>query len=547
MKTTNTNIHYPFWKLTEKGGVTLSISKLVKFLAKEGFGNFQTVEGRTQGKTLFFNNDGVLELHEPDSVKGWLTGYIESCKTTNDIEKEDVQDKIVKIAPSTLNNYLQALPIFSEEEFNDTIKLDIFRDDKENCYIPFKNGVVHISSNDIKLIPLENLTEKGNIWESSIIRKKIEILDQYMVTQSNYFRDFVTYALKKDILPVKGKNDIKLGTDNDRFNETLEAFETGFGFLIHSYQPSDEQKVVVFIDVESSPDRTEGRNGKSLCMEQLKNYRNTAFVNGKQFRKSMSESSRFNFSNVKIDTGFVFINDLNPDFDLTTMFSDITDEMTVEGKGTNKLVISKDKKPKMGITTNYIITGVGSSFEERQHIVEFGNFWNKASKFGIKPKTILGKKIGDDFDENDWIKYYNYGFQCIQKYLMKGLSKQNLANYNKKNLIASIEGINGNGQIVDWMEDWISTTRLEGNYQIDGISIDKLYTQFQRDNILESTTQGWDKFKLLDGFFDFIKTKQEYDWNPHKSDKGSTRASRRWRVGPKGEQVDYVKITSVND
>jgi len=40
------------------------------------------------------------------------------------------------------------------------------------------------------------------------------------------------------------------------------------------------------------------------------------------------------------------------------------------------------------------------------------------------------------------------------------------------------------------MEDWISTTKLEGNYQIDGISIDKLYTQFQRDNFLESTTQG---------------------------------------------------------
>ena len=97
------------------------------------------------------------------------------------------------------------------------------------------------------------------------------------------------------------------------------------------------------------------------------------------------------------------------------------------------------------------------------------------------------------------------------------------------------------------MEDWISTTRLEGNYQIDGISIDKLCSQFQRDNILESTTQGSYKFKLFDGFYDFIKTKQKYDWNPHKSDKGNTRASRKWRAGPKGEQVDYVWIISVND
>ena len=82
---------------------------------------------------------------------------------------------------------------------------------------------------------------------------------------------------------------------------------------------------------------------------------------------------------------------------------------------------------------------------------------------------------------------------------------------------------------------------------MDGISIDKLYSNFQKDNIVETTSMGWDKFKFPVGFFDYIKSNKDYDWNPHKSDKGNTRASRRWRVGPKGEQVDYVKITSVND
>ena len=114
-------------------------------------------------------------------------------------------------------------------------------------------------------------------------------------------------------------------------------------------------------------------------------------------------------------------------------------------------------------------------------------------------------------------------------------------------ITTSFEGINGNGQIVDWIEDSISTTRLEGNYQIDGISIDKLYNQFQKDHILETINQGWDKFKLLNESYDFIKTKQEYDWSPHKSDKGNARASRRWRVSLKGEQVNCVWITSVND
>ena len=49
--------------------------------------------------------------------------------------------------------------------------------------------------------------------------------------------------------------------------------------------------------------------------------------------------------------------------------------MTVEGKGTNKIIIPRALKPKLGITTNYIVGGVGTSYARRQHIVEFGDFW----------------------------------------------------------------------------------------------------------------------------------------------------------------------------
>jgi hypothetical protein len=161
-----------------------------------------------------------------------------------------------------------------------------------------------------------------------------------MVNKPSPFRDFVHYALKVDVEPKTKDNDRDEGID-ERYNGQKNAFETAFGYLIHSYQPPDESKVVVFIDVDSSPERTEGGNGKSLSMEMVKYYRKTAFVDGKSFRKSLSESARFNFSNVEVDTGFVFINDLNPDFDLTQLFSIITDDMTVEGKGTNKFVIPK--------------------------------------------------------------------------------------------------------------------------------------------------------------------------------------------------------------
>ena len=100
--------------------------------------------------------------------------------------------------------------------------------------------------------------------------------------------------------------------------------------MIHSYNPADDAKAAVFIDVNSSPGRTDGGNGKSVAMEMVKHYRETAFVDGKSFRKGMNDSSRFNFSNVRVDTGFININDINPDFDLTQIFSLITDDMVIE-------------------------------------------------------------------------------------------------------------------------------------------------------------------------------------------------------------------------
>jgi hypothetical protein len=44
-----------------------------------------------------------------------------------------------------------------------------------------------------------------------------------------------------------------------------------------------------------------------------------------------------------------------------------------------------------------------------------------------------------------------------------------------------------------------------------------------------------------------MKSNKDYDWNPHKSDKGTKRYLSRWRVGKSGEQKEWVWIVSVND
>jgi len=519
---------------------SLNKRRLLTFLSDHGFGNFQFSGDQIADQVLFQNNHGVLEIHSPISVRNFLTKMVESSVDLSEDDKDRVLDKLIGLTATTIQTYLHSLPKYSEDGDGDTRKITILRDGRDRCYVHFPNGTVEISASGVRL--LSRTSDSGGcIWKTKILSHTIDIFDANRTIGSSPFRDFVCYAMMSKTDPAKGTADPSAEMETARWSDALDAFETGFGYLIHEYNPPDEAKVIVFTDLDSSPGRTDGGTGKSVTMECVKYFRQTAFVDGKAFRKAMNESSRFNFSNVQVDTGFVFINDLNPDFDLTQLFSIITDDMTIEQKGRNKVVIRKDKKPKMGLTTNYVITGVGNSFERRQHIVEFGNFWSRCGRNGIKPKEIIGKNIGEDFNSDDWNAFYNYGFHCVRRYLAEGLLTGGNSSYKIKALTQSIEGLGASGDVVRWIDNWVRTARIDGDYHKTGITIDDLYAAFIADN--DDLSDMWMLSKFYDAVFKFVQGSNEFDYNAEKAGKGDSKSARRMRVGPKGNQKDLVKIT----
>ena len=90
----------------------------------------------------------------------------------------------------------------------------------------------------------------------------------------------------------------------------------------------------------------------------------------------------------------------------------------------------------------------------------------------------------------DWIKFYNYGFQCVQKYLIEGLQAQSLESYNRKNLISILEGEGGTGEVLSWFEYWISTTPIADKFDVNGIYSKDLFRSFQIDNSLLALRNG---------------------------------------------------------
>ena len=69
-----------FWY---KGSKALLIDEyeLVQFLTFHNWGQFQLTKERTSSKSLFHNNNGILELHNSITLKNWI---IKNLAESND-------------------------------------------------------------------------------------------------------------------------------------------------------------------------------------------------------------------------------------------------------------------------------------------------------------------------------------------------------------------------------------------------------------------------------------------------------------------------------
>ena len=217
------------------------------------------------------------------------------------------------------------------------------------------------------------------------------------------------------------------------------------------------------------------------------------------------DDDKFVYSDVTSETRLIVVNDVRPTFSFDRLFNIITDDLQVEGKFTNKKVIPKEKSPEIALSTNEVLSGVGGSYERRQHIVEFGNFWNRANKLKQQPsdKQHLGKMLfeGRNWNDDDWNQFYNFGFRCIQEFQRDGLVEAENQEYKKKAIIKEVEGRGGDGGVSDWMMDWVQNRRTPENGYSDetGISEKDLHSLFLQENL--EYADAWDSKRFRSQFF----------------------------------------------
>lgn len=157
-----------------------------------------------------------------------------------------------------------------------------------------------------------------------------------------------------------------------------------------------------------------GRSGKSLLGEAVKMATTSKYYNGKEL--SARSNNQFTWDGVNEKTKVVFIDDAMKDFDFEMLFGLITGDWPVNPKGEKGYTLPFSASPKIYLTTNHAIGGIGSSFVDRQWPIAFSDFYNDTHK----PSDDFGLLFFDEWDNEQWDLFWNLVAQCVQIYFRFG-------------------------------------------------------------------------------------------------------------------------------
>lgn len=419
-----------FWDIDKNGKPQISKYKLQIFLTEQGGFRLYFYDKQSTSYRLIRIKDGFVEEASSEQVKKFIKDYIDRLPDSFDggITPQDLLELI----------YKNAVTLFSDAffEFFTRADIDFLRDTKDIAYFPFKNGVVQITKNDIKLVSYGDLGKV--IWKTQVIDHYI-IVDQEGIEPDNieYFRFLKRIS----------------GDAQEKYMYAISLI----GYLLHQYKDPARPFAVILAE-ETDNEEKGGGTGKGIFVKALSYIVKTIRVDGKNFKVDKN----FAFQRVDLDTRIVAIEDTRKKVDFEGFYSIITEGITVEKKNKDELFIPYKDSPKILFTTNYSIPQNGIHAKRRQRVFEFAPY------FGVNktPEDEFGHKLFDDWDKDEWNRFYNLLFFALSDYLANGVVNipfsQKMARKALKNQFGD--------EFVEHFEEIIKNT--------EWVSIDQLHQEF---------------------------------------------------------------------
>jgi len=384
-KVVEENTKQTFWSKNDKGAIKIIHIQFKQFLEDSGFYKFCPENGKNYVFVKVTNN--LIDHTSEKEIKDFILNHL--------IVLDDI---------SVYNYFADNTRFFKEEFLSLLTTIDIFfiSDTKDSSYLYYKNCAVKITKDTVTKIDYMDLG--GYVWKEHVIDRNFEICN---VTGKCDFKKFISR--------INGNDEARIST-----------MESTIGFLQHGYKNLSFCPAVILND-EVISENPEGGTGKGLVMNALGKMKKLVFIDGKSFNFEKS----FPYQLVSADTQILCFDDVKKYFDFEKLFSVITEGLTLEKKNKDAIKIPFNRSPKVAITTNYAIKGIGNSFARRKWELELHQHYNIA----FTPSDEFGKMMFADWDDDEWCEFDNYMIGCLRFYLTNGLVKSKLVNLHVRQLI----------------------------------------------------------------------------------------------------------------
>jgi hypothetical protein len=366
-----------FWTYSKNGAVTIQRFMLQEWLHAN---NYQLYfhDVRSGIYRLIHEDNKIVREVYPESIKKFIKQKLVDAK------HYEVMEAIMRQTNSIFND--------SFFEYIDKSDVEILRDESNKCYFPFKNGIITITKDGIDLIKYGAIHQ--SIWDSQIINFEVIINHEIELKECKFYQ-FISKIS---------------GDDPERILYAM----TLIGYILHSYK--DPARPYAPILAEETDDEAKGGGtGKGLFFQAISKLVPTVRIDGKNFKPDKS----FAFQRVTLGTKLVVIEDCPKNVDFEKYYPTITEGMTVEKKNKDELFLSYNESPKIAFTTNYSISNTAEHAKRRQRVLEFAPFFS--SKY--TPFDHFGHKLFDEWEHEEWQRFYNFMFICVQMYLDEGIKQ----------------------------------------------------------------------------------------------------------------------------
>lgn len=368
-----------FWFYTENEQIRLSSYRFLQYLENNNIFKFYPDEN--SGTYLFVKNDkNFITVFEEPKIKDYVL---------SDLRNRGLIDAFELMANTTS---------YFDSKFLSMVKsvdVKFNRDTPDASFVYYQNAAVKTTKDKIEVLKYNEIPDL--IWKNQVIKRDITLKEESE-------GDFKTFIWK-----VSGENP-----------ERYYTLKSVIGYLMHSYQNEAKPKAIIFNDEMISEDIPNGGSGKGLIHKAIGHIKNIVIEDGKKF----DSKSQFAYQKVNKDTQIFLMDDVPKHFNFESLFSIITEGMTVEKKGKDSYQIPFKESPKISITTNYTVNGSGASHERRIFEVEIANYFNDQ----MTPEMEFGNLFFVEWDEKEWAKFDNFMIRCVQFFLKNGLVQSDKVN-----------------------------------------------------------------------------------------------------------------------